>query len=104
MQCFVRHKDQRAVCHCLAAGTCCQLGIARPAIFWHLRRYPLHNVQVLGDGKHFVFGLPTLAASFGERAKMLTVTCWVHKPMLAEWTSEILSLSLSLCTHSRNVQ
>ena len=71
--------------------------------------------------------LPTFVASFGRCIKMLMVPCsvlcgtrtrklfaiawrpssiWLmtptktrpHKPMLAEWTSEILSLSLSLCS------
>ena len=61
MQCFVWHKDQKAVCHCLAA-------------ILSLAKIPIETRP--------------------------------HKPMLAEWTSEFLSLSLIKLTPfpSRNLR
>ena len=88
MQCFVWHKDQKAVCHCLAAilnladdSSKDETGHGSSYFTWNSPDKPSWL-----SGRHYGSGTPPPPPTKTRP----------HKPMLAEWTSEILSLSLSL--------
>ena len=97
--------------------------LAKPAVPRHLRRCTLCGTRALGDERHFVSDCPHFAhirrqfrslyqdapcVLCGTRTRRLSAIAWrpssmwlmtptktrPHKPMLAEWASEILSLSL----------
>ena len=77
--------SRAAICACLARGVC-----------------RLCHTGALGDERHMLLECPALADLRDEYSPLRPSSMWLmtptktrpHKPMLAEWTSEILSLSL----------